>query len=162
MAKVYIAADHAGFELKSGLAVTLIADGHTVEDLGAHSFEPADDYPQYAAALAARIAAEPEARGFIIGGSGQGEAMAVNRVSGARAAVFYGARPAVAAIEQEGTQAADAYEPVRLARRHNDANVLSLGARFLSADEALEAVRIFLDTPFSGEERHARRVRALH
>ena len=156
--KVFIAADHAGFALKGALTDHLRVRGVEVEDLGAFSPEATDDYPDFILPLAQRIATDPEVRGIIIGGSGQGEAMTANRVRGVRAAVFYGPRCVAETLEMEGGHSEDGFDLVRLARRHNNANVLSIGARFVSADEADEAVRIFLDTPFSDSPRHARRL----
>lgn len=158
MPDVFIASDHAGFALKGALSERVRALGYRIEDLGAPSLDPSDDYPDFITPLARRIAAERNARGIIIGGSGQGEAMAANRISGVRAAVFYGPARATGALEIEGRSSQDGYDGVRLSREHNDANVLALGARFISEDEAAEAVRIFLDTPFSGAERHQRRL----
>lgn len=155
---VYFAADHAGFDLKRALLAHVRTLGHEVEDLGATVLNPEDDYPDYVTPLAERVAALPGTFGVIIGGSGQGEAMAANRVRGARAAVFYGPARVTAALEIEGGQSEDAYDAIRLARRHNDANILSIGARFVSGGEADEAVRLFLETPFSGSERHTRRL----
>ncbi|MDP1690329.1 MAG: RpiB/LacA/LacB family sugar-phosphate isomerase [bacterium] len=158
MSKIFIAADHAGFALKNALTGHIRTLGYDVEDLGAHSFDPDDDYPDYVTPLAKRVADEVGARGIIIGGSGQGEVMCANRVSGVRAAVFYGPRHVTVALDIEGGRSEDGYDAVRLPRRHNDANVLSIGARFVSGDEADEAVRIFLETPFSTSTRHARRL----
>ncbi len=155
---IYFAGDHAGFELKNMLLSHVRTLGYDVEDLGAPAFNAEDDYPDYITPCAMRVAAEPGARGIIIGGSGQGEAMCANRVPGVRAAVFYGPRRVTAALDSEGGRSEDGYDAVRLPRRHNDANVLAIGARFVSGDEADEAVRIFLDTPFSGSSRHARRL----
>ena len=143
--KVFIASDHAGFELKNSLALFLKEQGNEVEDLGPHGLDPADDYPEYILPLAERVSGEPGAFGIALGASGQGEAMAANRVAGARAAEYYGGN----------------LDIVRLSRGHNNANILSLGARFVSEQEAKEAVVLFLSTPFSGEERHARRVEKL-
>lgn len=145
MAKVYLASDHAGFELKEKLLAFVRGLGHEAEDLGPHSFSPTDDYPDFIIPLAKRVARERGSFGVALGGSGQGEAMAANRTKGARAALYAG-----------GDR-----ELVRLARAHNDANILSLGARFLTEGEAKEAVRQFLETSFSGEERHARRIAKL-
>ncbi|OGG41166.1 hypothetical protein A2118_02405 [Candidatus Kaiserbacteria bacterium GWA2_50_9] len=156
--KVYFAADHAGFALKNALIEHVRTRGYDVEDLGALSLDPDDDYPDYMTPLAERVAAEPDTCGIIVGGSGQGEAMCANRVRGVRAAVFYGEMKVTAALEIEGGHSEDGYDAVRLPRRHNDANILSIGARFVSGEEADKAVRIFLDTPFSGSPRHARRL----
>jgi ribose 5-phosphate isomerase B len=158
MAKIFIASDHAGYALKNALVEHVRTLGYEVEDMGAHTLDPEDDYPDLMTPLARKVALEPESRGIIIGGSGQGEAMCANRVPGVRAAVFYGRRKVTAALDIEGDHSQDGYDAVRLPRRHNDANVLSIGARFVSGDEADEAVRIFLETDFSDSPRHARRL----
>ncbi len=164
--KIYIAADHAGFSMKRALAEGLRARGYAVVDMGAHAFDSEDDYPEYVTPCAMRVAevrtqGDTHAFGVVIGGSGQGEAMAANRVRGARAAVFYGGARAKGTLDAEGAQAQDALDIVRLARAHNDANILSLGARFLTDAEALAAVELFLRTPFSGAAHHARRIAAF-
>ena len=156
--KVFFAADHAGFLLKNALVEHVRTLGHEVEDLGALALDPEDDYPDFMTPLAKRVAGEPGSRGIMVGGSGQGEAMCANRVPGVRAAVFYGPMRVTAALEVEGGRSEDGYDAVRLPRRHNDANVLSIGARFVSAEEADEAVRIFLATEASDALRHARRL----
>ena len=158
MPKIYFAADHAGFALKNALAEHLRTLGHAVEDMGAHTSDPEDDYPDFVTPLAKRVADEAGAFGVIIGGSGQGEAMCANRIHGVRTAVFYGPARVTEALEIEGGRSEDGYDLVRLARRHNDANVLSIGARFVSGEEAGEAVHIFLDTKFSDAPRHTRRL----
>lgn len=141
--KVFFAADHAGFELKEKLISFVEGLGHEVQDCGAHEFDPQDDYPVFMARAATRVRKDPEhARAILIGGSGQGEAMAANRYAGVRAAVFYGGDDSV----------------VRLSREHNSANALALGSRFLSEEEAKDAVAAWLSIPFSNEERHARRI----
>lgn len=161
--KIFIAADHAGFALKNALLEHIRTLGYEVEDMGAFIQEPEDDYPDFMIPLAQKVAEEnarvaDSARGIIVGGSGQGEAMCANRMKGIRAAVFYGPRHVTAALDIEGDRSEDGYDAVRLTRRHNDANVLSIGARFVSGDEADEAVRIFFETPFSGSPRHVRRL----
>lgn len=158
MPKIYFAADHAGFTLKAALLEHVRMLGYDVEDLGAMTENPEDDYPDYVTPLAKRVASEPRTFGIIIGGSGQGEAMCANRVDGIHAAVFYGPRQASAMLEIEGGRSEDGFDTVRLPRRHNNANVLSIGARFVSGEEASEAVRIFLETPFSEADRHIRRL----
>ncbi|MDO8593517.1 MAG: RpiB/LacA/LacB family sugar-phosphate isomerase [bacterium] len=156
--KVFIAADHAGFTLKNALAEHIRTLGYEVEDLGAFAQNPDDDYPDFMMPLAERVAAEPDSRGIFASGSGQGEAMCANRMKGVRAAVFYGPRRVTVALDIDGGHSEDGFDAVRLPRRHNDANVLSIGARFVSGNEADEAVRIFLETPFSDSPRHARRL----
>lgn len=156
--KVYLAADHAGFKLKGVLLEHLPILGHDVEDCGAFSHDPDDDYPPIVKALAERVLADEGSCGIVCAGSGQGEAMAANRVPGIRAAVFYGPMPAHEALDREGGHSQDGYDAVRLSRRHNNANILSIGARFVSPAQADEAVRTFLGTEFSGDERHIRRL----
>ena len=143
--KLYIGTDHAGFELKEALVAFLRAEGHEVEDFGAHSLDALDDYPDFIRPVAEAVAQDKHARGIILGGSGQGEAMCANRVKGARAVVYYGG----------------AVDIVLLSREHNDANILSLGARFIEGEEAKEVVKLWLATPFSGAEKHARRIKKL-
>jgi ribose 5-phosphate isomerase B len=158
MPKIFITSDHAGFALKETLIERVRALGHEVEDVGPFTYNQDDDYPDFVTPLAERVAAAPDVRGIVIAGSGQGEAMCANRVKGVRAAVFYGPMRATGALDIEGDASADGYDVVRLPRMHNDANVLSVGARFVSEDDAHEAVRIFLETPFAGTDRHARRI----
>ncbi len=143
--KIYIGSDHAGFELKEMLLPFLRVLGHEVEDMGAHKLEALDDYPDFIRPVAEAVAKDSSARGIILGGSGQGEAMCANRVNGARAAVYYGGP----------------FDIAVLSREHNDANILSLGARFVDEDEAREVVRVWLETAFSGDERHARRIKKI-
>lgn len=148
--KIYFATDHAGLALKNEL-VAFVRDELNLEviDCGAYENEPADDYPPLIVRairpLSSDAAQGVASRAIILGGSGQGEAMIANRFPRVRAAVFYGG-PA---------------EIVSFSREHNDANVLSLGARFLSVEDAKTAVRQWLATPFSGEARHMRRIRQI-
>lgn len=140
--KIYLGTDHAGFDMKESLKTWLVSLGHDVEDMGAHTLELGDDYPDFVTPVAKAIASDNEARGIILGGSGQGEAMCANRIKGVRAMVYYG-----------GTD-----DFVALSREDNDCNILSLGARFLSLEEAQKAVETFLATSFSNDERHVRRI----
>ncbi|KKU14915.1 ribose-5-phosphate isomerase [Candidatus Wolfebacteria bacterium RIFCSPLOWO2_01_FULL_45_19] len=142
---IYIGSDHAGFEMKEELKKYLSGLGHQVEDKGAFSRDPADDYPDFIFLVAKAVAADKNSRGLVMGKSGQGEAMTANRVKGVRAAVWYGGNA----------------ELLKLSREHNDANVLSLAAGFVSIEEAKEAVELWLNTPFSNEERHVRRIKKL-
>lgn len=144
--KIYIGADHAGFELKNRLAVWLKeVEGYDVVDMGAKEFNADDDYPDFVEPVAQAVANERESRGIILGGSGQGEAIDANRFAGVRAGEFYGGD----------------VNMVKLAREHNDINILSLGARFIDEELAKRAVKIFLQTPFSGAERHVRRIEKI-
>ena len=142
--KIYIAADHAGFNLKNYLKIQLLADGHDIEDCGAFDFDPLDDYPDFIIPAAEKVANQPNSRGIIIGGSGQGEAMAANRIQGVRAAVYY-----------DGP-----IDIIKLSRLHNNANILSLGARFLSVERATEILNIWLTEKFEGEL-HENRINKL-
>ncbi len=144
--KIYLGADHAGFKLKESLKRHLQEKGLTVYDEGAFVESPRDDYPDFVDIVAQQVAADPEnARGLVFGGSGQGEAMCANRYKKVRAAVYYG-----------GPQ-----DIIRLSREHNNANILSLGARFLTAVEAELVVDMWLGTAFSGADRHIRRIAKL-
>lgn len=152
--RIYLASDHSGFKLKAALAERLRSLRHEVEDCGAFEEDGDDDYPDFVLPCARHVAGDLGSFGVVIGASGQGEAMAANRVKGVRAAVYYG--PA----RSNQTDASGAsLSLIESARAHNDANVLSLGARFISEDEAMEAVGAFLAARFSGDERHARRLR---
>jgi ribose 5-phosphate isomerase B len=138
--RVYLGSDHAGFELKTHLAGYLATRGYDVVDVGPHSYDPDDDYPAYCIATGLRVVADPGSLAVVIGGSGNGEQIAANKVAGVRAALAWNPQTA------------------RLAREHNDANVVAIGARQHPLDEATALVEIFLTTPFSGDERHARRI----
>lgn len=145
--KIYFASDHAGFELKNAL-IQMVSEemGLAVEDCGAFSLDQNDDYPDFIKIAAAAVSDNPEENvAIILGGSGMGEAMVANRFVGVRAAVYYGGNP----------------EIISLSREHNDSNVLSLGARFLTEEEAREAVTLWLEAPFSGDERHIRRIEKI-
>jgi len=142
--KIHIATDHAGLDLKNIIRDYLISKGHEVTDHGAHEYDALDDYPDYIFPCAKAVASDLESRGIILGGSGQGEAMAANRVKGVRAAVFYNGP----------------VEIVKLSREHNNANILSLGARFMTEDEIYGVIQMWLDEPFGGG-RHQRRIDKL-
>ena len=142
--KIHIATDHAGLELKNIIKGHLISEGYNVTDHGAHEYDALDDYPDFIFPCAKAVAAEDDSRGIILGGSGQGEAMAANRIKGVRAAVFY-----------NGPE-----EIVKLSREHNNANVLSLGARFMTAKEIYDVIDLWLNEPFAGG-RHQRRIEKL-
>lgn len=155
---IYLAADHAGFRLKEVLLEQLPLHGHTVTDCGAFELNPDDDYPDFVKPLVEKVSADPESFGIICAGSGQGEAMCANRTPGIRAAVFYGPMPAHEVLDREGGFSQDGYDSVRLSRRHNNANILSIGARFVSPSQADEAIQTFLSTEFTGDPRHVRRL----
>ena len=161
--KIYIASDHAGFNLKEEIIpfVKSLDFRHEVFDLGPANYDENDDYPDFIAPVAKAISGDPEARGIIIGGSGQGEAMTANRFNGVRAAVFYGEHVPIQYIDMTMKESQDPYEIVKLSRAHNDANILSIGARFVSSAESKMAIKLFLETSFTGEERHLRRIKKI-
>ena len=138
--KLVIASDHAGFALKEEVRAKLAAEGHEVVDLGAYKCEPEDDYPDFAEKVGEAMKGGVAPRGIVICGSGVGVCVAANKIPGIRAALAWTA------------------ETARLARQHNDANVLSLGAREYSITDAIGFAKIFVETPFSQEPRHARRL----
>lgn len=132
--------DHGGFELKEEIKAWLKQDSIKFEDLGADSFNPDDDYPDFIIPVATKVASDSQSFGIVIGRSGNGEAIAANKVNGIRAALCL------------------SEEMAKKAREHNNANIISLGADYISADEAKEMVKVFIETPFSNEERHIRRI----
>ena len=141
--RVHLGSDHAGFEFKALLTEHLRAQGHEVVDHGAHVYDAVDDYPPFCIAAAQGVVADPGSVGVVIGGSGNGEQMAANKVSGVRAALAW------------------SVETAQLCREHNDANVIGLGARMHDTATAFSIVDTFLATPFSGDERHVRRIAML-
>ena len=144
--KLLIASDHAGYALKERLIPFLIGLGHEVKDAGSYVFLATDDFPDFMIPVAKEVSEYPEqTRAILIGGSGQGEAMLANRFKNVRAAVYY----------------APNLDIVKLSRDHNNANVLCLGARFLHETEAKDAVQFWLETPFSKDERHVRRLKKI-
>lgn len=162
--KIAITTDHTGLtyggafnELKTFLDFL----GHEYVDFGPPTLNMDDDYPDYMFPAAQAVASGECEVGIILGGSGQGEAMAANRIPGARCALFYGPALAKTAINAEGDTSDDPYEILRLSRQHNHANILSLSARFLAFDEMKQAIQIWLETPYSDEPRHMRRVDKL-
>ena len=138
--RIHIGSDHAGLEFKNRIVEHLKNKGHDVVDHGPHSFDPLDDYPVFCIPAAEAVAKEPGSFGVVLGGSGNGEQMVANKVQGVRAALVW------------------SKEIAKLAREHNDANVISLGGRMHDEAFCLELVDTFLATPFSGDERHVRRI----
>ncbi|MFI6266262.1 ribose-5-phosphate isomerase [Micromonospora sp. NPDC051006] len=138
--RVYLGSDHAGYELKVHLANYLAKQGYEVVDVGPHGFDPDDDYPTFCLHTGDRVVADAGSLGVVIGGSGNGEQIAANKIEGVRAALAWN------------------IETAQLSRQHNDANIVAVGARQHTLDEATGIVEAFLDTPFSGNERHARRI----
>ena len=142
--KIHLATDHAGLELKEKVKLYLLNLDHEVIDHGAYEYDALDDYPDFIFPCANAVSNDPESKGIILGGSGQGEAMAANRVKGLRAAVFYNGPD----------------EIIKLSRQHNNANILSLGARFMSEEEMYKTIEVWLSTDFESG-RHQRRIEKL-
>jgi ribose 5-phosphate isomerase B len=138
--RIHIGSDHAGLEFKKVIISHLTAAGHEVIDHGPHTLDPFDDYPVFCIPAAEATAAEPGSFGIVLGGSGNGEQIAANKVKGIRAALVWNEATALAA------------------RQHNDANVIAIGGRMHTQKEALELVDLFLATPFTEDERHVRRI----
>ncbi|HET9098101.1 MAG TPA: RpiB/LacA/LacB family sugar-phosphate isomerase [Candidatus Saccharimonadales bacterium] len=159
--RIAITTDHAGFEALQSLQVHIESLGHTCLSFGPEHFDPQDDYPDFMFPAAKAVANGDADAGVILGGSGQGEAMAANRIKGVRCAVFYGPVAPRHPIDAHGHVSDDPYEIIKLSRLHNDANVLSLGSRFLDMEEMKLAVSVWLEMSFSGEERHLRRIGKL-
>lgn len=149
--KIHFASDHGGYALKETLKDYITELGYEVIDHGTNSMEPCD-YPDFITPCAEAVATNPGSFGIILGGSGQGEAMCANRIKGVRAVVYYGT--AASQVDSSGKT----LNMIQSVREHNNANILSLGARFISTDEAKDTVKNFLETPFSGDERHIRRL----
>jgi ribose 5-phosphate isomerase B len=141
--RVHLGCDHAGFELKEALVARLRELGHEPVDHGPKEYDALDDYPPFCIAAAEQTVADPGSLGVVIGGSGNGEQIAANKVAGARCAL------------------AHSIETAELARQHNDANLISVGARMHDLETSLRLVQAFLETPFSGDARHQRRIDLL-
>jgi ribose 5-phosphate isomerase B len=145
MEKIFLASDHAGFGLKNKIKEFLETQNYTVIDKGSFEYNEEDDYPDFVALVAREVSKNPKTKAIIVGGSGQGEAMVANRFPNVRATVYY----------------RNSLKIIQLSRKHNNANVLSLGARFLSLDQALKAIKVWLKTEFTKEKRHVRRIKKI-
>ncbi|WP_433605491.1 ribose-5-phosphate isomerase [Prescottella agglutinans] len=141
--RVYLGADHAGFERKNEIIEHLTANGHEAIDCGAHEYDALDDYPAFCIEAARRVVADPGSLGLVLGGSGNGEQIAANKVPGARCALAW------------------SVETAQLARQHNNAQLIGIGGRMHTLEETLAIVDAFLSTPWSEEERHQRRIDIL-
>ena len=144
--KIFIGGDHAGFELKEKIIKYLTEQNYSIEDMWAFNLIQNDDYPDFIIPVAKAVSLNKNSFGIVLGGSGQGEQIAANKIDGVRAIEYYGGN----------------LEIVKLGREHNNANVLSLGARFINEQEAMEAIKVFLNTKFSKEERHGRRLEEIN
>ena len=159
--KIALSTDHAGFDQLKLLEKFLTSNGYGCVNYGPTGFDAEDDYPDFIFPAAEAVARGECDCGIIMGGSGQGEAMSANRVKGVRCAVYYGPAKAAEAVDAEGHTSDDEYEILKLSKQHNNANMLSLAARFVSQSEIEKAVTIWLNEPFSGAERHSRRIGKL-
>ena len=150
--KIFIGSDHAGLSQKAQIIEFLKEAGYEVEDKGAFDYDEGDDFPDFVIPVAREVSRNPQnVKGIILGGSGQGEAMCANRFTHVRAALYYA----------DAQSLSSNVTNLELSREHNDANVLAIGSRFVSNDQAVEAVRQWLDTPFSEVERHKRRINKI-
>ena len=150
--KIYIGTDHAGLAQKEKIIGFLKESGYEVVDQGTYEYDENDDYPDFVIPVAREVSRNPQSvRGIILGGSGQGEAITANRFPHVRAAVFYG----------QAYSLTNNVSNLDLTREHNDCNILSIGSRFVTDDDALAAVREWLDVPFSNSERHKRRINKI-
>ncbi len=160
--KVYLGTDHAGFYLKEKIKASLLRLGYEVIDEGAFIYDKQDDYPDFIAKAARSVSEDPEdSRGIVIGGSGEAEMMTANKFKHVRCALFYTPAIPVEAADVAGRKSEDPFEIIRLTREHNNANMLSLSARFLKEEEAVEAVERWLKEPFPGDGRHKRRIEKI-
>ena len=156
--KIALSTDHAGFSALQKLEFFLERGGYECINYGPEIYDPLDDYPDFIRQAAQAVGSGECQFGIILGGSGQGEAIVANRVPGVRCGVYYGPAVPLKEIDAEGTAPEDEFEILRLNRSHNDANMLSLAGRFLDKAAIEKAVTIWLETPFSGQDRHVRRI----
>lgn len=148
--KIFIGTDHAGFGLKEKLVQFLKLQGHEVFDKGAYEYNEGDDYPDFIVPVAEEISIDPNnSKGIIFGATGEGEAITANRFPNVRAVVYYGQAQCV--VDDDA-------DVILRSRQHNNANILSLGARYLTEEEMMKVVSLWLNTPFTNEERHVRRL----
>lgn len=157
--KIAIATDHAGFEQAKELAEFLDDLGHEVQDFGPKKLDPNDDYPDFIMPAAKAVADGNCDRGIILGRSGQGEAMAANRFNRVRCSVFYAPAVPKSTVDANGDTSYSPYEIVTRSRQHQDANMLSLASSYLTVTEMKNVIKLWLETPFSDEERHVRRLK---
>jgi ribose 5-phosphate isomerase B len=159
--RIALATDHAGLDQLRELQEFLERAGHDCQNYGPVKLNPDDDYPDFIGPAAKAVADGQCEKGIILGGSGQGEAIAANRFNGVRCAVFYGPAVPRKVVDVTGRTSHDPYEIVKLSRHHNDANMLSLAARFVSLEDMKKVIKLWLETDFEGEARHKRRIKKL-
>lgn len=158
---IALATDHTGYEQLKELEAYLLSLGHQCQNFGPSRLDINDDYPDFVRKAALAVSDGKCQLGIVLGGSGQGEAIVANRLRGVRCAVFYGPATPRKVVDAAGRTSHDIYEIVRLSREHNDANMLSLAARFVTLADMKHVIKLWLDTPFSREPRHARRLAKL-
>lgn len=159
--KIYLATDHAGFALKEKVKLRLSESGNEIEDCGAYEYVESDDYPDFIKIAAKAVSEDSEAKAIVFGSSGEGEAIVANKFKNVRAVVFYSPALPAHAVDINGRTSSDSFEMIRLTREHNDANVLSIGASILSEEDALNAINLWLQAPFSNDDRHVRRIEKI-
>jgi ribose 5-phosphate isomerase B len=155
--KIALASDHAGFEQLEELEMFLKEAGYQVVNYGPKTLDPTDDYPDFIVPAAEAVARGACEMGIVLGGDGEGEAIVANKLKGVRCAVFYGVAVPKRVVDAGGRVSHDPFEIIKLTRLHNDANMLSMGARFVSNEDMKHVAKLWLETKFSGEERHQRR-----
>lgn len=143
--EIFLGSDHAGFELKEKIQKFLQSKDYIVTDCGPDVYDPMDDYPDFISRVAENVSNNSDAKGIILGRTGQGEAIVANRFARVRAVVYYGGKEDI----------------VRMSREHNDANIISFGAQFMTYEEVVHAITMWLAIPFSGDERHLRRINKI-
>ena len=158
---IYLATDHTGFKLKEKIKQQLVDDGYEVEDCGAFENDPNDDYPDFIAAAAKKVSKNPNDFGIVMGGSGQGEAITANKFSDVRCATFYTPSVPRSEVDVTGIKSTDPYEILKLTRAHNNSNMLSIGGAFIKEQDLLKVVKLWLDAPFPGHERHVKRIEKI-
>ena len=158
---MYLATDHAGFEIKNKVAQFLKEQGHEIEDCGPFEYDKNDDYPDWISKAAEKVSLDPGSFGVVFGGSGQGEAIVANKFKNVRCALFYAKAIPTEAIDISGESSQDPFEILKLTRGHNNSNMLSIGIRFLKEEDIMQAIKIFLESSFTGEERHLRRIEKI-
>lgn len=159
--KIYLATDHTGLDLKNKVREFLEKENYDVEDCGAFEYNKDDDYPDWISKAAKMVSQNPHERGIIFGGSGQGEAMVANKFKNVRCALFYTPAIPTQSVNIEGDKSTDPFEILKLSRIHNQANMLSIGFRFVNEHDVFRAIKIWLTTPDPSEERHLRRIEKI-
>jgi ribose 5-phosphate isomerase B len=160
--KVFLATDHTGLATKDTVYKMLLELGYDVQDCGAYDYNQDDDYPDFIGKAAIEVAKDPvNNRGIVFGGSGQGEAIAANKINNIRCALFYSPALAIEAINIEGDKSTDPFAILKLTREHNDANMLSIGFRFLKEEDIMNGIKLWLETPGATSERHLRRIEKI-